>query len=263
MSDIDIEELIVWARESGDIALRMFRNVVGHRKADHTWVTEADIAIERALVERISRRYPNHGIIGEEQTTSETGREYLWALDPIDGTAAFVAGLPTWGISVGLLYQGAPHLGMIFFPVLDDYYWAGPSGDAFLNGRPIRVIAPRDWDSQDWISTPSNIHRRFAIDFIGKTRNLGATVASFCYVARGSAIGAIVTRSAIWDIAAGIAILRAAGGDVVGLSGAPLDTTALLEGQLLPEPVLLGSETQVAALRAVITDRRAPPTART
>ena len=81
-------------------------------------------------------------------------------------------------------------------PLLGDCYWATSSGDVFLNGNPIHVIAPREWEGEDWISTPSNTHRRFLIDFLGKTRSLGCTAASFCYVARGSAVGALLTRAA-------------------------------------------------------------------
>src|ERR671939_1486942 len=95
--DIDVVELRSWMQPCGAIALRSFRNVVGHRKADQSWVTEADLAIEQALVERITMRYPDHGILGEEQTRQGIDREFVWALDPLDGTAIFVAGLPTWG----------------------------------------------------------------------------------------------------------------------------------------------------------------------
>jgi fructose-1,6-bisphosphatase/inositol monophosphatase family enzyme len=106
--DIDIEELQVWARECGDIALRLFNRVKAQRKADNSPVTEADVTIERMLVERLTQRYPDHGIIGEEQTRIDITKEYVWALDPIDGTASFVAGLPVWGISIGLLHRGVP-----------------------------------------------------------------------------------------------------------------------------------------------------------
>ncbi|HEX9370074.1 MAG TPA: inositol monophosphatase family protein, partial [Roseiflexaceae bacterium] len=68
MSDIDIQEPIAWVHEAGAIALRLFKHVTGRRKADRTWVTEADVEIERALVARIAARYPDHGIVGEEQT---------------------------------------------------------------------------------------------------------------------------------------------------------------------------------------------------
>jgi myo-inositol-1(or 4)-monophosphatase len=252
VNDIDVEELRAWMQECGTIALRSFRNVVGHRKADHSWVTEADIAIEQALVARIAARYPAHGILGEEQTRQGIDREFLWALDPLDGTALFVSGLPTWGISLGLLRQGAPYFGMIYFPLMKDCYWAGPEGGALLNGQPIRVRVPQPSDSEDWLATPSDAHRRFSIDFAGKTRNLGSTVGPFCYVARGSAVGGLISRAAIWDIAAGLAILRAAGGDAVGLSGIALDTSAMLDGRLLEEPALLCAAAEAPALRAVI-----------
>jgi myo-inositol-1(or 4)-monophosphatase len=252
MSDVDLEELQVWVRDAGSIARQYFNRVAGRRKADNSWVTEADVAIERLLVERIAARYPQHGIIGEEQTSQGIDREFLWALDPLDGTASFVAGLPTWGVSLGLLRHGLPFLGVIYLPLLDDCYWTGPAGDAFLNGQAIHAAAPHKWEAEDWIVVPSNSHRRLAIDFVGKTRALGCTAASFCYAARGGAIGSVITRAAIWDIAAGLAILWAAGGVAVGISGTPLDTTSMLDGRLLSEPLIIGAETHVAGLRSAI-----------
>ncbi len=130
MNDIDIDELRAWLREAGVIAQAHFRQVVGWRKADRSWVTEADQAIERMLGERLAARYPGYGVIGEEQTRRETEAEFLWALDPIDGTASFVAGLPMWSISLGLLRHGLPVLGLVYLPLLDDCYWAGPEGPA-------------------------------------------------------------------------------------------------------------------------------------
>jgi myo-inositol-1(or 4)-monophosphatase len=257
MNELDIAELRTWMHECGAIALRSFRNVVGHRKADQSWVTEADVEIECVLVERIAARYPDHGILGEEQTRQGIDREFLWALDPIDGTALFVAGLPGWGISAGLLHHGEPYFGMIYFPLLDDWYWAGPTGSAMFNDQPIHVLPSRPPDSQDWIATPSNAHRRFTIDFAGKTRGLGSTVGPFCYVARGSALGALISRAAIWDIAAGLAILRAAGGDSAGLSGAPLDTMAILDGQPLAEPIIVAAPAHLQMLQGII-QRRSP-----
>jgi len=253
MNEVDIAELRAWMHACGLIALRSFRNVIGHRKADQSWVTEADVEIERMLVERITARYPDHGILGEEQTRQGLDREFLWALDPIDGTALFVAGLPGWGISAGLLRHGEPYFGMIYFPLLEDCYWAGPTGSAMLNDQPIHVLPPRPLDSQDWIATPSDTHRRFTINFDGKTRGLGSTVGPFCYVARGSALGGLISRAAIWDIAAGLAILQAAGGVAVGLSGAPINTSAMLDGRLLGEPAILAAPHQILALRTGIS----------
>jgi myo-inositol-1(or 4)-monophosphatase len=255
VTDINLDELIGWAREGGAIAQRLFRNVAGHRKADHTWVTEADVAIEQMLVARIAERYPDHGIIGEEQTRRSLDHEYLWALDPLDGTAVFLAGLPTWGISLGLLRHGQPYLGVIYFPMLDDCYWAMPGQPAFLNGQQIRVAPPHVLESDDWIATPSNTHRRYTIDFVGKTRTIGAIVGTLCYVARGSAVGGLFNRVSIWDVAAGLVILKAAGGEARTLAGAPIDTTTLLDGHTLAETMLLGSAEHIRTLQTMIRPR--------
>lgn len=256
MNDVDLDELRAWAREAGATARRYFNNSAARRKADRTWVTEADVAIERELVERISARYPQHGIIAEEQTRFGIDNEFLWALDPLDGTGSFVDGLPIWGVSLGLLRAGEPYLGVIYLPMLDDCYWCDAGGPAFLNEHPIQTLSPRAWDSQDWISGPSNLHRRFTIGFPGKVRSLGCIAASLAYVARGSAIGALITRGAIWDLAAGMAILRAAGGVAIGLSGQPLDTAAMRDGRLLPEPIVVGAPGAAESLRGLIQVRR-------
>lgn len=255
MEDLNIAEPIAWVREGGAIASGLFKHVVGQRKADHTWVTEADVAIERLLVERIGARFPDHGIIGEEQTRRTIDHEFLWAIDPLDGTAVFISGLPMWGVSLGLLRHGQPYLGVIYLPLLDDCYWTGPGGGAWLNGQPIHVAAPHEFDSDDWLATPSNIHRRFTIDFVGKTRSIGATIGAFAYTARGSAVGGLISRFSIWDVAAGLAILRAAGGVAFTLSGVEFDIATTLDGRTFTEPVVLGAPTHVVALHAAIRER--------
>ncbi|HNP86656.1 MAG TPA: inositol monophosphatase family protein [Kouleothrix sp.] len=248
MSDVPIEFPLRWAREAGAIALRSFNHAVAQRKPDHTWVTEADVTIERLLVSRITEHFPTHGIIGEEQTRRTIDHEFLWAIDPLDGTAIFLAGLPTWGVSIGLLRHGQPYLGVIYLPLLNDCYWSVPGSGAFWNDQLIHVAAPRPCTSDDWISTPSTAHRRYTIDFIGKTRSIGATIGAFCYTARGSAIGALINTFAIWDVAAGLAILQAAGGGAAELSGTPFDVRTILDGSTFTTPVLLGAPEYLAVL---------------
>jgi myo-inositol-1(or 4)-monophosphatase len=249
---IDLEEVRSWAAEAGEIALGSFKRVDGRRKSDSTWVTEADEVVERMLVERIVARYPSHGIIGEEHIRRNLGSEFVWALDPIDGTASFVAGLPTWGVSIGLLRHGAPYAGVIYLPLLNDYYWATAGGGAFWNGTSIHVIDPLEWDSEDWLSVPSDSHRYFTIDFPGKIRALGSTIITFSYVARGGAVGGVLTRAELWDIAAGLVILDAAGGSAVTFSGVQLDISSMLDGRSLPEPVILSAPGQSARIRGTI-----------
>lgn len=258
MSEIDIADVRAWAREAGAHTRRYFNNVTAERKADKSWVTRADLEIEQLLREHIGATYPSHGVIGEEQGGGDIDREYVWCLDPIDGTGAFVAGLATWCVSVGVLRYGQPHLGVIFLPMLDDCYWADAEGPAYRNDLPISVSHAAAVDSNDWMGVSSYTHRQFRIDFPGKTRGLSSVAADCCYVARGSAIGALIGRANLWDLAAGFAILRSAGAAAVGLSGAPVDVPALLDGRKLPEPIVIGPPQLLEALRGYIRRREAP-----
>jgi histidinol phosphatase-like enzyme (inositol monophosphatase family) len=106
-------------------------------KADESPVTRADRATEERLRDEISKRFPTHGIYGEE-FGGATEAEYLWVIDPIDGTKSFISGHPLWGMLLGLLHQGRPILGAIQMPVLGEVAWGGPGLGAFLGDQPLR-----------------------------------------------------------------------------------------------------------------------------
>ncbi|MCJ7621166.1 MAG: inositol monophosphatase, partial [Anaerolineae bacterium] len=103
--DVEVHLVMEWVRQAGRIALRHFNRVEGTRKADRTLVSQADLEIEDLLVAHLQSTYPSHGIVGEEGTSDVHG-EYVWVIDPLDGTRAFLSGLPVWGISIGLLWRG-------------------------------------------------------------------------------------------------------------------------------------------------------------
>lgn len=233
MSSIDYQEVRSWAYEAGTIAMGYFRHTTSSRKHDNSLVTAADTEIEHFLRERIRARFPTHGIQGEEHGSSGLDQEYVWSLDPIDGTNAFASGLPIWGISIGLLQHTVPVMGVIYLPVTDDCYWNDEQGSAFWNEQPIRVRpqpAGAPYDGQDWLAVTSDTHRTYHVQFGGKTRSTGSTVAHMCYVAQGVAVGALLGYVSLWDIAAGVAIVEAAGGVVQTLHGAPPDYAAMLRG---------------------------------
>ena len=244
---MNLEQVHGWVEEAGRIALRYFNVVEARIKADRSVVTAADEEIEGYLRQCIADAYPDHGIIGEEQGGVPAGAEYLWAIDPIDGTSGFVQGLPTWGISLGLLHRGVPVLGCFHMPLIGEWYEAGLDGPAMFNGRPMSVASGDLLHGEAWICVPSNIHRRYRVDYPGKVRSLGSVAAYLCYVARGTAAGAVIGRPRIWDIAGGLAVLRRAGGDIEPLSGKTgFDLPAMLTGQGPREPLIAGS---LAALR--------------
>lgn len=248
---MNLELVRTWASDSAKIALGYYNAVEAQRKPDRSFVTAADIEIEAMLRARIAASYPEHGILGEEDRPHSTGAEYVWAIDPIDGTGAFVDGVPIWGISIGLLRRGEPVFGTFYMPAIDEWYEVGIDGPPLFNGQPISVRTEDILDTEASVYTPSNAHRRYKIRYPGKLRALGSTAAHMCYVARGKAVGALLGWPKLWDVAAALAILRRAGGDARLLSGAPLDLRAMLNGGYPPEPVIVGS---LPALE-ILTDR--------
>ncbi len=261
MADIDIAEVCSWAREGGDIARHYFHAahtvLEQHRKADNSAVTRADIEIEQLLRARIQQRYPEHGVMGEEQGIGAVEREFVWSLDPLDGTDAFVHGLPVWAVSIGVLRAGAPYLGVVYLPLVDDCYWNDGAGRAYCNDQRIQVTATASFSSQDSILVPSAAHRQYAISFPGKTRSMGSFAAHCCYVARGGVMGALLGYPQLWDIAAGSAILQDAGGVAVDLSGQKFDMRPLLDGSKPGVPLFISTPALVSELLPYIRLRDA------
>ncbi|HUP33519.1 MAG TPA: inositol monophosphatase family protein [Gaiellaceae bacterium] len=138
------EAELALAREAaiaaGEIALRLQGSGAARRKADGTWVTDADEAVETELRRRIGDAFPEHGVLGEEQgpLPARPGAP-TWILDPIDGTANYLAGIPIWAVLIGLRVDGASVLGVAHAPALGETYEAALGGGAFMNGRPIRA----------------------------------------------------------------------------------------------------------------------------
>lgn len=254
--EIDMGEVCSWARESGEVARAYFNTLQGERKPDHSLVSRADLEIEQLLRERIQKRYPGHGILGEEQGGQSLESEYVWCLDPIDGTECFLAGLPVWGISIGLLAQKQLYRGVVYLPTTDDCYWNEAADKAYWNGKPIYASKAETLTADDWLLIPSRAHEQYTLSFPCKARSYGSLATHCCYVARNVAPAALLGRPKLWDIAAGLAILGAAGGAAVLLpSGQPLDVTALLAGKPLKEPLIACPPAFVGQLTTWIRER--------
>jgi inositol-phosphate phosphatase/L-galactose 1-phosphate phosphatase/histidinol-phosphatase len=125
---------------AGDVLRRYFRAPLSvETKADQSPVTIADRESEARMREMIGRRAPGHGILGEEYGTENAGAEWVWVLDPVDGTKAFITGKPSFGVLIALLHQGRPVLGILDQPILRER-WRGAAGQpTTLNGQPARA----------------------------------------------------------------------------------------------------------------------------
>jgi myo-inositol-1(or 4)-monophosphatase len=250
--DVDLKLVKEWVRQAGKIALGYFNRVEGTLKEDRSLVSAADLEIEDLLTTHIRAAYPDHGLIGEEGTNDIRG-ECVWAIDPLDGTRAFLSGLPVWGISVGLLWRGLPWLGVFYLPLLDEwYYTASPTAGAFWNDQPISCPQLDGWDDNSLLCIPGDVHLRYTIDFPGTVRAMGSAAAHLCYVARGNAAAVFLDHPALWDVAAGAAILSAAGGALRYLEGEELPLEHLLDGGPWLQPLLGAHPSVIDQLRPYI-----------
>src|SRR6187402_3156945 len=108
-------------------------------KGDMSPVTAVDRGVESMLRERIENAWPDHGLLGEEYGATRTDAEFVWSIDPIDGTRSFISGWPLWGTLIALLHHGKPVLGLVDIPFLDER-WTGAPGQATLyNGCPVHT----------------------------------------------------------------------------------------------------------------------------
>jgi myo-inositol-1(or 4)-monophosphatase len=251
---IDLRLVRKWLKEAGNIALNQRDVLNATSKPDGTLVTEVDRNIQSLLVDRILDFYPGHGILAEEGVRREINSEYLWTIDPIDGTRAYVSGLPVWGISVGILRNGTPHAGLFFMPATGETYW-GTDEEAFFNNQPISLLNHTDLQNHSaFIAVPSNTHQQYEISF-PRLRSLGSATAHLAYVARGVALAALTRPIYIWDIAPVLPLLKANDIRLVYLSGKELDLHQLLDGSLSPEPLVAAPASIVKEVLTMIHRR--------
>jgi myo-inositol-1(or 4)-monophosphatase len=244
----DLEAIAVRA---GALALRHFRHVAPERKADRTLVTAADREVEAALVRDLGALLPDAGILGEEGAARSGSGPYRIVLDPIDGTAAFVAGLGTWCICIGILEGPRPVAGVVHVPCLDETY-AAADGIGYLNGERLPALGGTERAGDRFIVTHARAHARHHLTYPGKVRSLGSTAYHVALVARGVAEGALLDHAHLWDLAAPGAVLEAVGGRFEYLGGGVVDLGALGDGGRAPDWVLAGAPAAIAALRPLV-----------
>ena len=209
------------------------------RKSLKDLVTEADVAVEKYLVEQIKKHYPDHSILGEE-SGAHAGNEYRWVIDPIDGTTTFVHGLPFYSISIALQQNNQTTLAAVYAPVLGELFMAERCKGATLNGQPISV-STREVLSDCLCTTgfaclranlPDNnlSHINRIAPKLRGLRILGSAAMDLCYVACGRTDGSWEMNLNIYDIAAGMLIAQEAGGTVTDFSGSD---TKNLPGEIM------------------------------
>ncbi|HEX9376653.1 MAG TPA: inositol monophosphatase family protein [Actinomycetota bacterium] len=214
------------ADRAGEIAMGFFQGEFEVRqKADSTPVTEADLAVEAMVRERLADAFPADAVLGEEHGM-EGAAERVWVVDPIDGTKNFAAGIPVWGTLVALLVAGEPAVGVVGAPALGERYSAAHGAGATFNGRPTRVSGRDRLGSalvsfagvEGWLRSPYEAGFRALASGAARTRGFG-DFWGHALVARGAADVMIEQSLRTWDWAALAMIVREAGGRITQLDG--------------------------------------------
>ena len=195
-------------------------------------VTEADRGAEAAIRALISARFPEHGVIGEEYGEDRPDAEFVWVLDPVDGTRAFIAGLPLWTTLIGLRHQGRPVLGAIGQPYLDELFIGHAGGSRLMargQSRPLKVracealtdavIATTDPDA---CFDGAELGAWRQVRAAAKLARLGCDAYAYAMVAAGTLDMVIEAGLQSWDIEAAIPVIQGAGGLVTDWRGAPI-----------------------------------------
>jgi myo-inositol-1(or 4)-monophosphatase len=223
------------ARAGGKQILALQGQFKTRAKAPADLVTDADVASQEAIRQVIADRFPDHVFIGEEQSTGPRqpgDRELAWVVDPLDGTTNYVHGYPHYAVSVALAQGRTLLVGAVYDPVADLCFIASAGGGAWCNGERIHTSAiARVADALTVVSLPARVQRDSPdlLDFIRASqacqavRRSGSAALNFAYVAKGALDAFWATHIHPWDVAAGVLLVREAGGVVTARRGAEFD----------------------------------------
>ncbi|MEZ0367922.1 MAG: inositol monophosphatase family protein [Candidatus Sericytochromatia bacterium] len=230
---------------------------VRSKSCENDLVTEADERSEETILGLLRQAFPEHGFLAEESGEHAADSAYVWAIDPLDGTVNYAHNLPFYCVSIGLLENGIPVLGVVHAPALNETYLAVRGQQATLNGRPIQVSSA-PLLKQGLLATgfpyqratlADNNYKEF-IHFANLCQDIrrpGAAALDLAYVACGRFEGFWEHHLHPWDVVAGAALITAAGGKVSAYDGGPLDA---LSGQIVASNGLIHAQ-MVEALREV------------
>jgi len=215
------------------IAARYFRTPVAiDDKTDNSPVTIADREAETAMRDLLTRHVPDHGVFGEEHGAVRTDAEYVWVLDPIDGTKAFITGLPIFGTLIALLHRGKPVMGIIDQPILKER-WLGVEGQrSTFNGQPISVRACDALAKAYMYSTaPLMFPGAYEKPHEALTRKVklfrwGGDCYAYGLLASGHVDLVVEASLKLYDFAALVAVIKGAGGLITDWRGRDLDMTS-------------------------------------
>lgn len=229
---IYLETAIEAARVGGKILLECLKDRSRKqiaRKQPFDFVTQVDHLSESAIIEFVQNRHPDHSVLAEESGQSQKKPEFLWIIDPLDGTKNYIHEFPMFAVSVALLHKGALLVGAVLDPVRSELFYAAKGKGAFLNGEPIKVSQTSDL-SLCLLATGFPFRAKHLTDAyfdafvqlfqqVSDFRRAGAAALDLAYLACGRLDGFWEITLNSWDIAAGSLLILEAGGKVTDIWG--------------------------------------------
>lgn len=232
------EIAVAAAQEGGRVLCDCWGKVQNVREKEFRGdlVTEVDKESERRIVNLLKQKLPSHGLLAEESGSQITKSPFLWIIDPLDGTTNYTHQYPMVAVSIALLFNGNPIIGVVFNPILNELFQAGEGQGAFLNGKKISV-SKIDQLEQSLLATgfaydrrqnPDNNYAEFSqlTDLSQGVRRGGSAALDLAYVAAGRFDGYWERGIKSWDIAAGVVLVNEAGGKVTAYDESPFDLYA-------------------------------------
>ena len=218
--------------------LPRFAKVEREHKADGSFLTEADLAVQERIAKQLLQHWPETVFLGEEMTAEQqagllASDQPVWCLDPLDGTSNFAAGIPYFAISLALLDKGEVVLGIVYDPLRDECFAASKVDGASLNGKPLQVpVSGLELNHATALIDFKRLAPELAVRLVrelpyASQRSFGSVALDWCWLAMGRSHIYLHGRSNIWDYAAGNFIFSKAGGYSCTLEGEPLFVNAL------------------------------------
>jgi fructose-1,6-bisphosphatase/inositol monophosphatase family enzyme len=249
MLDVELAFVKELALEVATVARSRAAGVKPQEKANLSYVTDLDHDLERLIRDRLAARFPDDRLTGEEYAASGGGGPRRWSIDPIDGTGNLVHALPLWAISIGLLDEGEPVLGVIAIPPLGELFWAVKGQGAFRDGIPLRVTDTDTLHTQDNICIGTNALRTIdSRSLPGRLRDLGSACCELTFVAAGRLAAATFLGEQAHDIAAGVVITTEAGCSIGTIDGQILTPAEWVASTPVPTPTFIAPPRRLAAL---------------
>jgi myo-inositol-1(or 4)-monophosphatase len=229
-----IEDIIYISKKAGEIIREAFgKNIfVEFKTNESNLVTEVDKRSEQTIIEFIKKKYPQHGILAEEGSSSNVDSDFVWVIDPLDGTTNYAHRLPIFSVSIGVQKHGETIAGVVYDVMQDIIYSAELNSGAYLNSKRMSVSETSILSRALLVTgfpyhiaeNPENAFKRFEVLTKASRgmRRLGSAAIDFCYLADGVFDGFWEVSLNPWDMCAGKLIVEESGGLVTDFDGSPM-----------------------------------------